>query len=117
MRSTIRLLAGLLLALSFSASAQQAQTTAPTTTPPPVVHHRATHPAKAPAPQAAPAAKPVPLSNDNHYTNSSGNVVHLPAKAPSVPPGASAVCGDGSYSFSQHARGTCSHHGGVARWL
>jgi hypothetical protein len=33
------------------------------------------------------------------------------------PPGATAVCRDGSYSFSQHHSGTCSHHGGVQQWL
>jgi Protein of unknown function (DUF3761) len=37
------------------------------------------------------------------------------ASAP--PPGATALCRDGTYSFSQHHSGTCSHHGGVARWL
>ncbi len=38
--------------------------------------------------------------------------------APSAPPpGATAVCRDGTYSFSQHHSGTCSHHGGVAKWL
>ena len=57
------------------------------------------------------------LSNDNYYTNSSGNQVHSPAYAPSVPVGATAQCGDGTYSFSQHRSGTCSHHGGVNRWL
>jgi hypothetical protein len=30
---------------------------------------------------------------------------------------ASAQCRDGTYSFSAHRRGTCSHHGGVAAWL
>jgi Protein of unknown function (DUF3761) len=34
-----------------------------------------------------------------------------------IPAGATAECRDGSYSFSQHRRGTCSHHGGVSRWL
>jgi len=34
-----------------------------------------------------------------------------------APPGATAVCRDGTYSFSQHHSGTCSHHGGVAQWL
>jgi hypothetical protein len=34
-----------------------------------------------------------------------------------VPPGATARCHDGTYSFSQTRSGTCSHHGGVARWL
>ncbi|WP_289161349.1 DUF3761 domain-containing protein [uncultured Parabacteroides sp.] len=28
-----------------------------------------------------------------------------------------ATCRDGTYSFSRGGRGTCSHHGGVARWL
>src|SRR5436309_4659903 len=35
----------------------------------------------------------------------------------SAPPGATALCRDGTYSYSQHRSGTCSHHGGVARWL
>lgn len=61
--------------------------------------------------------KEVPLSNNNTYINSRGNEVHSPAFAPSVPAGASAICGDGTYSFSQSRRGTCSHHGGVAEWL
>lgn len=34
-----------------------------------------------------------------------------------APEGASAKCRDGTYSFSQTRRGTCSHHGGVAVWL
>jgi hypothetical protein len=33
------------------------------------------------------------------------------------PSGATAQCADGSYSFSAHRSGTCSHHGGVARWI
>jgi hypothetical protein len=39
------------------------------------------------------------------------------ATAGTVPPGATARCVDGTYSFSQHHSGTCSHHGGVAAWL
>ncbi len=59
------------------------------------------------------------LSNNNYYTNSSGNEVHSPAYSNdgSVPAGATAQCSDGTYSFSQHRSGTCSHHGGVAQWL
>jgi hypothetical protein len=34
-----------------------------------------------------------------------------------APPGATALCKDGTYSFSQTHSGTCSHHGGVAQWL
>lgn len=33
-----------------------------------------------------------------------------------VPGGPTAICADGSYSYSQHRSGTCSHHGGVASW-
>jgi hypothetical protein len=44
-----------------------------------------------------------------------------PAAAPAAgntnPAGATAKCKDGTYSKSQHRRGTCSKHGGVADWL
>jgi len=36
---------------------------------------------------------------------------------PRQQPGATAICNDGTYSYSAHRRGTCSHHGGVAQWL
>lgn len=59
------------------------------------------------------------LSNDDYYENSKGNTVHSPAYSldDTVPSGASALCRDGTYSFSQSRRGTCSHHGGVDEWL
>jgi len=50
------------------------------------------------------------------YTNVHGNEVPRPFTAPSAPVGASAQCYDGTYSFSQSRRGTCSHHGGVMNW-
>jgi hypothetical protein len=53
------------------------------------------------------------------YENSAGNIVCKPY-APSngeQPAGASAECEDGTYSFSESRSGTCSHHGGVKRWL
>ena len=59
-----------------------------------------------PAPQTAP-------SGGDGYINSSGNYVPSPS---SNPAGASAKCADGTYSYSQSRRGTCSHHGGVAIW-
>jgi hypothetical protein len=55
---------------------------------------------KAPPPPAPKVVKPAPK----------------PPAAPSHPAGASAKCKDGSYSYSAHRRGTCSHHGGVAIW-
>jgi len=39
------------------------------------------------------------------------------SKNSGAPPLATARCKDGTYSFSQHARGTCSSHGGVAERL
>ena len=33
------------------------------------------------------------------------------------PVGATALCKDGTYSYSQNRRGTCSGHGGVSIWL
>lgn len=59
------------------------------------------------------------LVEQGTYVNRDGIVVHDPAHTVSgaVPPGASAQCRDGSYSFSLHHSGTCSHHGGVSKWL
>ena len=57
------------------------------------------------------------LSNNRHYINFDGATVHAPAFSFAAPAGASAHCGDGSYSFSQHPQGICSHHGGVSQWL
>jgi hypothetical protein len=68
--------------------------------------------------QPPPTSTSVGGSSDDYYTNSKGNQVHRPMFSESGPPaGATAQCRDGSYSFSQSRRGTCSHHGGVARWL
>jgi len=55
--------------------------------------------------------------SSDYYTNVEGKRVHRPTFSRNKPSGATAQCRDGSYSFSQHHRGTCSHHGGVARWL
>lgn len=52
-----------------------------------------------------------------YYTNSEGERVQSPTYYDSPPPGATALCRDGTYSFSRNRRGTCSHHGGVAKWL
>jgi hypothetical protein len=59
------------------------------------------------------------LVEHNHYVNKDAQEVHSPAhsKSGAVPAGATARCGDGTYSFSQNHRGTCSHHGGVTGWL
>jgi hypothetical protein len=37
--------------------------------------------------------------------------------SPSACSGATAICSDGTCSYSAHRRGTCSHHGGVRQWV
>jgi hypothetical protein len=54
------------------------------------------------------------LASHHCYTNGYGAPTHSPSLDAYGPPaGASAQCADGTYSFSQHRGGTCSHHGGV----
>jgi len=53
----------------------------------------------------------------HYYTNTYGSRVHRPARRPYIPAGASAQCGDGTFTFSRTSRGTCSHHSGVSTWL
>ncbi len=84
-------------------------------TPKPAVNAPTLAPAPAPAPKPKPA--PVQTAPNGTYTNTAGNEVPSPYHAPSAPAGASAQCRDGTYSFSQSRRGTCSGHGGVAEWL
>jgi hypothetical protein len=72
-----------------------------------------------PTPQATAPATTSGSCTAAYYRNSDGVCVHRPVKTQNsaVPQGATAQCRDGSYSFSQHRSGTCSHHGGVEKWL
>lgn len=60
---------------------------------------------------------PPPDCPNGTYTNTYGSVVCRPYESNSVPAGATARCSDGTYSFSQTRRGTCSGHRGVSQWL
>jgi resuscitation-promoting factor RpfB len=71
----------------------------------------------APQPTTTAAPSPEEACTNGTYVNSAGNTVCRPEESPSAPAGATAECTDGTYSFSQSRSGTCSHHGGVARWL
>jgi uncharacterized protein YraI len=64
-------------------------------------------------------ARPQAVAQGRGYVNSEGQKVPSPTLTPDnrPPAGASARCRDGTFSFSQSRRGTCSHHGGVAEWL
>ena len=67
--------------------------------------------------QAAPHALNSAFQSSDYYTNVRGHRVHRPVHARQAPRGATARCRDGTYSFSENHRGTCSHHGGVSSWL
>ena len=59
-----------------------------------------------------------PKCTDNGTSvNSQGQTVKRPENCSTAPQGATAQCRDGTYSFSKSRRSTCSHHGGVAKWL
>jgi hypothetical protein len=64
------------------------------------------------------AAHPTRQSADTckvgYYLNVSRHCIRRPGKSPV---GATAKCRDGTYSYSEHASGTCSGHGGVAIWI
>src|SRR5947209_8699408 len=59
----------------------------------------------------------VNCTSNGTYVNSKGQTVQRPENCSGPPKGATAQCRDGSYSFSTSRRGTCSHHGGVVKWL
>ena len=82
-------------------------------------------PTEVPTPTVVPTNTPVPTLLPTRVYIAPTTPYVPPTQAPasqntvngSVPAGATAQCGDGTYSSSQHHSGTCSHHGGVARWL
>jgi predicted RNA-binding Zn-ribbon protein involved in translation (DUF1610 family) len=53
--------------------------------------------------------------NNKYYVNSTGHLVHSPSCGEEHQT-RTAKCRDGSVSFSEHHRGACSYHGGVAHW-
>jgi Protein of unknown function (DUF3761) len=67
----------------------------------------------------ASAAPLAPIDAGRGYINVHGVWIPSPVWTVSgeAPPGATAQCADGAFSFSQSASGTCSHHGGVRAWL
>jgi len=59
----------------------------------------------------------LPEPEIKYYYNVDEIKVQSPTYYKKAPRGASAVCKDGTYSFSRNRRGTCSRHGGVKKWL
>jgi Protein of unknown function (DUF3761) len=59
----------------------------------------------------------VQACSEDYYRAASGHCVHRPiCGVPTQPPGGTALCADGCWSFSEHPDDddTCHGHGGVA---
>jgi len=70
-----------------------------------------------PSPETESSSPEAGECTNGTYVNSAGNRVCSPEESPTQPAGATAECEDGTYSFSESRSGTCSHHGGVTKWL
>lgn len=87
----------------------------PTNEPPPSGEPQGEEPTESESESESPAGQ-VECTNGT-YVNAAGNTVCKPEESPTQPAGATARCGDGTYSFSESRSGTCSHHDGVTEWL
>jgi hypothetical protein len=65
------------------------------------------------------SASTTPSCQSGWYVNTYGSCIPGPSPDPNlpVPAGPTAICADGTYSYSQTHSGTCSYHGGVSTWL
>lgn len=86
-------------------------------TPTPVVAPIPVPTVPSPVQTYIPVPTPVYVPPMTTYTPPVTPQPQSPIQSSSVPAGATAICKDGSYSFSASRSGTCSHHGGVAEWL
>lgn len=65
-----------------------------------------------------------PTPTKVHYATLVPTIKIIPTKksvsqqtSQTYPAGVTAVCKDGTYSYSHTTSGTCSHHGGVKKWI
>jgi|GEM_PF-6949745 len=61
-------------------------------------------------------SQPAQSSCDEYYFSVDGTLVHRPTMEACKNARVTAICADGSLSYSRHHQGTCSHHGGVIEW-
>ncbi len=60
--------------------------------------------------------QPGPSPYGEYYRSVDGTLVHRPTMDAGIFGRVTAICADGSRSYSHHHQGTCSHHGGVIEW-
>src|ERR1700751_2579651 len=104
----MRPLSQLAYALALAAILLSQQIASQTQTQPPSQSTASTTAAKSTEPNTG----KVDCTSNGTYVNSKGQTVQRPENCSGPPQGATAQCRDGSYSFSQSRRGTCSHAGG-----
>lgn len=68
-------------------------------------------------PHQNPSTTNTPRRSNQPARNTNTSRVSEVVNEKTAPAGATAICRDGTYSYSKNRRGTCSRHGGVARWL
>jgi hypothetical protein len=81
-------------------------------------------PTPTPTHSPTPTPTPTPTHTPTHTPTPTPTPTHSPTPPPTThitpPPtpysGPTAICNDGTYSYSQTRSGTCSHHGGVRQW-
>ncbi len=89
------------------ATPTHAPTATPTYTPHPTASPTSTpHPTASPTPTPYPTAPPTPTPTFTPHVT----------PPPTANSGPTAICNDGTPSYSQHRSGTCSGHGGVRQW-
>ncbi|MGC2234934.1 MAG: DUF3761 domain-containing protein [Pyrinomonadaceae bacterium] len=78
----------------------------------------ATNPSRLVTVPPSSASTTAPTKKQSNTTESKTSKTPSPVTTEKQIPtsGATARCRDGSLSYSQNRRGTCSHHGGVAEW-
>lgn len=72
--------------------------------------------AAAPTAQRSTSTRPAPDPQAVVVPPTTSGPASATTRANVTAPGATALCNDGSLSFSKNHRGTCSHHGGVTRF-
>ena len=114
--STLKLvhIVSLLLILDLSSNAQSAQLKSHSKT---YSTHKNESNTNTTAAKTSEIDKTRALTTIRYYTDIDQHVVQAPTRYTIAPANATALCWDGTYSFSHHSRGTCSRHGGVKKWL
>jgi hypothetical protein len=99
-------------ALVILAACGDTQGSAVVSTASPTITQTTPSPSPSPSPTPTPILTPTvaPPAQAPPQTSRADYLAELRAE------GVSAICNDGTFSYSRNRSGTCSHHGGVREW-